>query len=127
MKQATENWLKIAKYDLKVANDNFKLANFITVVEKCHCSLEKLLKGIITENNQEPQKIHDLLRLASEAMITDLQDDTLRVMRELDQAFMSTRYPDEYEYLYKDLDEHKTKNILDKTKGIFTWLEKKIK
>jgi HEPN domain-containing protein len=73
MKRATENWLKIARYDLKVADDNYKLENFITVVEKCHSSLEKLLKGIITENNQEPNKIHDLLRLSSEAMVTEIQ------------------------------------------------------
>lgn len=127
MKKASENWLKIALYDLKVAEDNYKLENFITVAEKCHCALEKLLKGIITENDQEPRKIHDLLRLVSEALITDTQEDTLKIMQELNQVFMSTRYPDEYEHLYKDLDQEKTRKILDKTKGVFTWLEKKLK
>lgn len=126
MKKATENWLKIARYDLKVAEDNFKLENFITVVEKSHSSLEKLLKGIITENNKEPNKIHDLLRLSSEAMVIGIQDDSLRVMRELDQVYMSTRYPDEYELLHKDLDKDKTFLILTKTKEVFKWLEKKL-
>ena len=53
MKKATKNWLKIAKRDLKVAKDNFNIGNFLTTVEKCHASLEKLLKGIITENDQK--------------------------------------------------------------------------
>jgi hypothetical protein len=38
---------------------------------------------------------------------------------------MSTRYPDEYELLHKDLDKEKTFLILTKTKELFKGLEKK--
>ena len=77
-------------------------------------------------HNKELNKIHDLLRLSSEAMVVGIQDDSLRVMRELDQVYMSTRYPDEYELLHKDLDKDKTFLILTKTKEVFKWLEKKL-
>ena len=52
MKPQTKNWLKIAKYDLKAAKDNFKASNYLKVVEACHSSLEKLLKGIIVEHGK---------------------------------------------------------------------------
>ncbi|MDA0772736.1 MAG: HEPN domain-containing protein [Cyanobacteria bacterium] len=69
MGKASINWLKIAKYDLGAAENALDGGYYIKVFEHAHSALEKLLKGIIAENNQEPQKIHDLLRLASEALI----------------------------------------------------------
>ncbi|MDD9898194.1 MAG: HEPN domain-containing protein, partial [Candidatus Melainabacteria bacterium] len=91
MSKASENWLKIAKYDLKVAGDCFKATNYLACAEKCHNALEKLLKGVITENKQEPKKIHDLLRLASEALIENLQKDVKVLFQELDSIYMNTR------------------------------------
>ncbi len=125
--KAAENWLKIAKYDLKVAVDCFNATNYVASMEKCHNALEKLLKGIITENNQEPQKIHDLLRLASEALIENLQNDVKDLFSELDSIYMNTRYPDEFEMIQERLDETKTSKILSETRRVFAWLEKKIK
>ena len=99
MKKDSENWLKIARYDLKVADDCFKAANYLTCLEKCHNALEKLLKGIISENSLETRKIHDLLRLASEALLTNLQTEALDLFQELNSIYMSTRYPDEFEVI----------------------------
>jgi len=70
---------------------------YLTCIEKCHDALEKLLKGIITENDKQPLKIHDLLRLVSEALVE------------------------------KSLDEVETGRIFKETKRIFSWLEKKLK
>lgn len=126
MKKNTENWLKIAKYDLKAAELAFKGELYITAVEKCHNSLEKLLKGIITEQGKQPLKIHDLLRLTSEALIENIQKDTLDLLNDLNNIYMTTRYPDELEMIEKDLNLDLTKKILTETKRIFTWLEKKL-
>lgn len=49
MKKDTHNWIKIAKYDLKAAEVSFDGGMYLTCVEKCHNSIEKLLKGIINE------------------------------------------------------------------------------
>lgn len=97
MSKASENWLKIAKYDLKTAMVNFKAGQYLAAVEKCHNSLEKLLKGIITDNGQVPSKIHNLLKLTSEALIENLQEEIKALFNQLNQIYMSTRYPDELE------------------------------
>ncbi|MBT6843133.1 MAG: HEPN domain-containing protein [Candidatus Melainabacteria bacterium] len=99
----------------------------IKVFKNAHSALEKLLKGLIAENNQEPQKIHDLLRLASEALIENLQLEVKTLMRELDSIYMSTRYPDEFEAIYGKLDQVEAERVLAETKRTFKWLEKKIK
>lgn len=46
MKPETENWLKIARSDLKVAELCFKNDCHSKTIEQCHSCLEKLLKGI---------------------------------------------------------------------------------
>lgn len=126
MKKKSENWLKIARYDLRSAEHAFNGGFYLTTIEKCHASLEKLLKGIITENDQQPKKIHDLLRLASEAIVDNLQQDILDTLNDLNNIYMGTRYPDEIEIIEKSLDEVETKKIIAETKRIFAWLEKKL-
>ncbi|MFZ4084927.1 MAG: HEPN domain-containing protein, partial [Vampirovibrionia bacterium] len=54
MKKDTDNWLKIAKYDLRAAQVSFDGEMYLTCVEKCHNAVEKLLKGIITEHGKVP-------------------------------------------------------------------------
>jgi len=98
----------------------------LTCIEKCHDALEKLLKGIITENGKQPQKIHDLLRLVSEALVENLQNDILVILNELNTIYMTTRYPDEIEIIEKSLDDEETTRIFTETKRIFSWLEEKL-
>ena len=56
MRPETENWLKIARYELKVAESLLKDGLFLKVIEHCHASLEKLIKGIIAEQDKDPQE-----------------------------------------------------------------------
>jgi HEPN domain-containing protein len=95
LKKDTDNWLKIAKYDLRAAQVSFDGEMYLTCVEKCHNAVEKLLKGIITEHGKVPSKIHNLLKLTSEALIDNLQDDIKSLFNKLNQIYTSTRYPDE--------------------------------
>ncbi len=128
MKPETENWLKIAKYDLKVAKACLKSKFYLKVFEACHSSLEKLLKGIIVEHGKStPPKIHDLLKLTSIALIKNLQDDVKRILSKLNELYMTTRYPENFEEVILYLSKDKTKEILKSTERIFIWLEKKIK
>ena len=125
MKPETENWLKIARYDLNVAKGNYKLGFYLQVFESCHSALEKLLKGIINEK-EEPPKIHDLLKLTSVALIKNLQGDIRKMLSKLNDLYMTTRYPDEFEETILYLSRDRTKEILESTERIFKWLEKKI-
>jgi len=75
VKKQTENWLKIAKYELSAAEALLKNELYLKSVEHYHAALEKLLKGLITSNDQEAPRIHDLLRLASLALVENLQSE----------------------------------------------------
>ncbi len=75
---------------------------------------------------QEARKIHDLLRLASEALLINLQAEVLDLFQELNSIYMSTRYPDEFDTIMGKLDKSRTELILSKTKRTFRWLEKKL-
>ncbi len=128
MKPEAKNWLKIARYDLKAAKDNFKTQNYLKVIEACHSSLEKLLKGIIVEHVKlTPPKIHDLLKLTSIALIKNLQEETKKVINKLNELYITTRYPENFEEIVSYLSKDKTNEILKNTERIFKWLEKKIK
>jgi len=127
MKKSTENWLKIAKCELNAADTLFEANNYLKSVEHCHAALEKILKGLITEDDQTPEKIHNLLRLASTAIVENLQKDILDILEEVNEIFISTRYPEEYEILLESLNHDRTKNILVATKRTFKWLETKLK
>ncbi|MEB3315021.1 MAG: HEPN domain-containing protein [Candidatus Melainabacteria bacterium] len=126
MKKDTDNWLKIAKYDLRAAQVSFDGEMYLTCVEKCHNAVEKLLKGIITEHGKIPSKIHNLLKLTSEALIDNLQDDIKSLFNKLNQIYTSTRYPDELDEIEELLSKPETEKILQATKEILKWLEKKI-
>ena len=126
MKKDTDNWLKIAKYDLRAAQVSFDGEMYLTCVEKCHNAVEKLLKGIITEHGKVPSKIHNLLKLTSEALIDNLQDDIKSLFNTLNQIYTSTRYPDELDEIEELLSKPETEKILQATKEILKWLEKKI-
>lgn len=126
MSKETDNWLKIAKYDLKAAEVSFKNSLYIKVYENSHSALEKLLKGIIIVNNKKPEKIHDLLRLASEAVIETLQVEVKEVLDELNTIYFSTRYPEDFDLLEEKLNKEKTEELLKQVRRIFLWLEKKL-
>lgn len=126
MKDITQNWLKVAKNDLKVAEDNFKIANYLNCIEKCHAALEKLLKGIIAESNQTPPKVHNLLKLASVAVIENLQKDLRALFDELSDCYISLRYPDNFDEIEGKYNKDETSRVLKATKGVFSWLKEKI-
>lgn len=126
MKPSSKNWLKIARYDLKAAEAAYKSRLYIKVYENSHAALEKLLKGVIVENDKHPKKIHDLLRLASEAVIENLKDEVKETFDELNTIYFSTRYPEDFDELEEELNKEKTKNLLKQVRRIFKWLEEKI-
>lgn len=126
MKPETENWLKIAKSDLKIAELCFKNNCHSKTIEQCHACLEKLLKGIIAERNDiQPPKIHDLLELVSRTLISNIQDDIKTLFDELNDLYISTRYPDNFDII-ENISKGRSADILKQTKEVFKWLQKQI-
>ena len=127
MKKETENWLKIAKNDLKVAEALFKEGLYLGVIEHSHAVLEKVLKGIIVErSNKNPPKIHNLLELVSLALIENLEADMKKLLQELDIKYIAVRYPEDVDYLQKSLPKETVHNILSRVREVFKCLEKNI-
>jgi HEPN domain-containing protein len=122
----TQNWIKTAKYDLRVASNAHKSGDYIACVEKCHNSIEKIIKAIISNNGNNPSKLHDLLRLISEALITNLQNDISKFLDDLNDIYFDTRYPLNHDELEDYIDSKKSEEVLKETKRIFSWLEKQI-
>lgn len=65
MKNKTNNWLEIAKNDLKLAKElSTKSAWLYYSPHFCHQAIEKLLKAIIVEKTTEvPPYIHKIIKL----------------------------------------------------------------
>lgn len=126
MKKETENWLKIAKNDLKIAKALFKEGLYSGVIEHGHAALEKLIKGIIVEQNREPPKIHNLLRLVSMTLIQNVQEDIKITFEELNDLYFSVRYPENFDEVQIELSIQKITEIFNKINDIFKLLEKNI-
>ena len=127
MKKETENWLKIARYELKVAESLLKDGLFLKVIEHSHAALEKLLKGIIVEQKDiQPPKIHDLLKLTTLALIENLQDDTKNTLDELNDLYLSTRYSGDFDKLVSVLHKEKVEELFKRSKEVFKWIQMKI-
>ena len=127
MKKETENWLKIARHDLKIAEALFKEGLYLGVIEHGHAALEKLIKGIIVgRSNKTPPKIHSLLELVSLALIENLETDMRKLLQELDIKYIAVRYPEDIDYLQKSLSKETAQNILSRVKEVFKCLEKNI-
>ena len=127
MKKETENRLKIANNDLKVAEELFKGGLYLNVIEHSHAALEKLIKGIIVEQNISPPRIHSLLKLVSTALIENVDNDIKTTLKELDRLYISVKYPDDIDYIQSQLPKTEVDVIFKKVKGIYKMLEKNLK
>ena len=81
----------------------------------------------IEENiNKRPPKIHNLLKLASVAVIEQLDKEIKSTLDELNNAYLSVRYPGDFEEISSYLDRNNAEDIMKKAERIFKWLEMKI-
>ncbi len=127
LEKSVQNWLKIAKYDLDTAKACLDTERFISCVEKCHNALEKILKALLQAQTQTPAKVHDLLILCSNAVIENLQEETKEFLADLDDLYIGTRYPEDFELMESRISEEEATKVFKESKRIFEWLRKKIK
>ncbi len=126
MKKESENWLKIARNDIKAAETLFKEGLYLNVIEHSHAALEKLIKGLIAEQNKKPPKIHNLLKLVSMTLIENIHEDIKNILEELDDTYFSVRYPEDFDALENKLTKEKVNKIFESAKGIYKLLEKNL-
>ena len=75
MKPSTDNWLKIAAKDLKMAKLCLDGNEPLGVINHLHAAVEKLLKGILEESGTIPPKIHSLKQLAIDVCALNLENN----------------------------------------------------
>jgi HEPN domain-containing protein len=128
MKPTTEHWLNLAEYDLETARAMLQSGRYLYVTFMCHLTLEKALKGLIAEQQEEhPPRIHRLLRLAELAgVIDDMTDKQRNFLLRLDPLHIETRYPEDSAAVGRLLSASFCQSILSETEATFAWLRQKL-
>ncbi len=115
-------WLKQADYDLDTAEYMARGGRYFYAVFMCHLAIEKALKGLYQQKLQEtPPKTHNLVYLLNK---TGLRPDTRRsgVIATLNEANITTRYPDDIERLQGKYTQGIASEILAGTKETLAWI-----
>jgi len=67
MKRETEEWIKIAEEDFQAAEHLFERSLFRMVCYHAQQAVEKILKAVLTENEIEFSRTHNILDLCNAA------------------------------------------------------------
>jgi len=127
MKKEVKNWLDSARYDLEVAEHLFKTGKYIYTIFMCHLAIEKALKAKFEEiTGKTAPKIHNLCSLINLAKLAPTEEMN-KFLGELSNLSVVTRYPEDFRKMLKTFSKERTRNVLQKTKGAFQWIEKFIK
>ena len=122
MKKATRNWIASSKYDIETAKHMLKSGRYVYVVFMCHLSVEKLLKGLVAETQEDlPPKTHNLRYLVKLSKI-EIPEKHATILNVLNTASIPTRYPEDMEKLLKKFPKKVVKNYFNETKELRKWL-----
>jgi HEPN domain-containing protein len=120
-------WLDTANHDYQTMLNLYESKDYHWSLFMGHLVIEKLLKSIYVKNiDDNPPRIHDLLRLAERAglEITEEQEDILDLITTFN---INARYPDYKQSFYKKCNYEFTTANIEKIKELRTWLLLKIK
>jgi HEPN domain-containing protein len=114
-----EYWLKSAEKDKEVIDYLFKGKKYVHALFFAHLFLEKLCKASWIKKHAEnnPPKIHNLLKLIKEAAIELSEQDQLFLLK-LNQYQIEGRYPDDIEKLYRVTNQDLAENYILETNRI---------
>jgi len=127
MDKIVSHWVERAEYDLETAKSMLDTGRYLYVGYMCQQAVEKVLKGIIAQQNKENLPIHNLNRLAQVAGIeNDLNAEQFNFLAELTPYCIEARYGDYRESLSEIINEQRAREVYAKTQEIFQWLYQKI-
>ncbi len=121
-------WLESAEHDLDTAESMFSSAKFDWCLFIGHLVLEKTLKAIFVDKNDNsmPPKTHNLVRLADLSKI-ELDSEQKLLLDQITDFNIQTRYPDYKLNFYKRCTREYTGDYFYKIKELYTWLKSRIK
>jgi HEPN domain-containing protein len=127
-----EHWEDIAKYDLDTAEAMYQAGRYLYVVFMCQQAIEKLAKGLyVYKRGEEAPRTHNIYSVFKKAFDPDVKDDNFLgketeyapFFAELLAYYISERYPSYREKLSVSVKQEKAKEVLERTKEVFAWLQ----
>jgi len=120
-------WIDASETDYTAMENLFKSKDFIWSLFLGHLVLEKLLKALALQNNNETiLKIHDLNKLAKSAGLQ--LDESMKNLFDIITSFnIEARYPDYKKEFYRKCDFEFTSAYIKKIKEMRLWLLDQLK
>jgi HEPN domain-containing protein len=116
-------WLNQADYDLETAKILLEKERNFYAVFMAHLSLEKALKGWFWKKlDTIPPKTHDLTYLIKK-IGTKPTDELFKFIVRLNEAHITTRYPEEIKTIQKKFPKAKVEEILLKCQEVIKWIK----
>ena len=119
MREDAAEWLKIADHDIRGAASLFEAGLWPGAAYFCQQAAEKLLKAVVTEQELEAPRTHDLVELADLAGI-ELSEERRTFLTRLSDHAVRSRYPG------AEYNEERVRELLHETKRFFEWLRAKL-
>ncbi len=112
-----DRWVRQADHDLDNAKKNLDIEAYDVCLILCEQAAEKILKALyIKERNEEPPRTHSLRKLVE---LTDMPEDALKLVAELDSYYLVLRYPDVGDIVpYENVDYEDAEDGIDKAEQI---------
>jgi len=122
-----KHWLNGADYDIQVSQNLFKMKNYDWCLFIGHIVLEKTLKAIYVQNNQNkiPPKTHKLVKLAQLSSL-QLTKEQEMLLDEITDFNIEARYPQYKKEFYKICTEQYANKYLKKIMEFQKWLRSHI-
>ncbi len=117
MDEVIDRWVRQADRDLENAKKNLDIEAYDVSLILCEQAAEKILKALyIKERHEEPPRTHSLRKLIE---LTDMPDDALKLVAELDSYYLVLRYPDVSDIVpYENVDKEDAEDGIDTAEQI---------
>ncbi len=128
LKDHISYWLESAEHDLEVAENLFNLQNYDWCLFLGHLVLEKSLKALYVQDNQNsmPPKTHNLVRLAENTKL-ELTIERKIFFDEVNDFNLEIRYPEYKREFYKKCTKVFAGTYFLKIKDNYVWLKSHLK
>jgi len=112
-----DRWVRQADHDLENARKNLDIEAYDVCLILCEQAAEKILKALyIKERKEEPPRTHSLRKLIE---LTDMPDEVLKLVAELDSYYLVLRYPDVGDIVpYENVDHEDAEDGINKAEQI---------
>ncbi|VVB85536.1 HEPN domain protein [uncultured archaeon] len=118
-------WVRQAEHDLENARKNLDIEAYDVSLILCQQAVEKILKALyIKERQEEPPRTHSLRKLIE---LTDMPDNALNLVAELDSYYLVLRYPDVGDIVpYENVDKEDAEDGIGKAEQIVESVKSKL-